>query len=126
MDLKNVSVSVISISTKHLQSISADPPDARIFQSAQAVSNLGVTASSTKSITDFMRYYDLYGIPNATNDLTLDKIRAMFLPYRYGYITEMNVTAPGKYSATKHYAMGRASHELAYCLPDAKTCFITG
>ena len=126
MDLKNVSVSVISISTKHLQSISADPPDARIFQSAKSIQTLGASSYDTRLITDFMRYFGLYGAPNATNDLTLDKIRAMFLPYRYGYITEMNVTAPGKYSATKHYAMGRASHELAYCLPDAKTCFLTG
>ena len=73
-----------------------------------------------------MRYYGFYGTPTANNNLTLDIIRANFLPYRYGYITEMNVTSPGNYSAKKHYAMGRASHELTYCLPDNKTCFLTG
>ncbi len=73
-----------------------------------------------------MRYYGLYGTPTAPNDLTLANIRSKFWPYRYGYITEMNVTGPGQYSARKHYAMGRMSHELAKCLPDGRTCFLTG
>ena len=88
--------------------------------------SLGISPAKSADITDFMRYFDLYGKPNASNDLTLEKVKAKFRPYRYGYITELNVTGPGQYSVTKHYAMGRASHELAYCLLDRRTCFLTG
>ncbi|MDD5393056.1 MAG: DUF839 domain-containing protein [Thiothrix sp.] len=45
-------------------------------------------------------------------------------PYMVGWITEAHVNG-GKGSYTKHYALGRFSHELAYVLPDQQTVYLT-
>lgn len=45
-------------------------------------------------------------------------------PYMVGWVTETRVT-DGKPAYTKHYAMGRFSHELAYVMPDQKTVYLT-
>jgi len=45
-------------------------------------------------------------------------------PYYYGWITEVDVNnATPDY--TKHYSMGRFSHELAYVMPDKKTVYLS-
>lgn len=43
-------------------------------------------------------------------------------PYFYGWIPEVKADGTG---FTKHYAMGRLSHELAYVMPDRKTAYMT-
>lgn len=45
-------------------------------------------------------------------------------PYFYGWTPEVNIEN-GEAVYTKHYAMGRASHELAYVMPDHKTVYLT-
>ena len=45
-------------------------------------------------------------------------------PYFYGWIPEVSIKN-GKPVYQKHYAMGRASHELAYVMPDKKTVYMT-
>ncbi|WP_024954182.1 PhoX family protein [Sulfurospirillum arcachonense] len=47
-------------------------------------------------------------------------------PYDYGWTPEIKVlNEKGDVKVTKHYAMGRFSHELAYVMPDNKTVFLT-
>jgi uncharacterized protein len=46
--------------------------------------------------------------------------------YFYGYPVEVAVTdASGATTVTKHYGMGRISHELSYVMPDRKTVYQT-
>lgn len=65
------------------------------------------------------KYYDLVA-PYFDGDLTKAN------PYYYGWITEVkiiNVNGDNEY--TKHYSMGRFSHELAYVMPDKKTVYLS-
>ncbi len=43
-------------------------------------------------------------------------------PYFYGWIPEVKADGTG---FTKHYSMGRVSHELAFVLPDQKTAYLS-
>jgi len=45
-------------------------------------------------------------------------------PYYYGWTPEVKIEG-GEPVYQKHYAMGRAAHELAYVMPDKKTVYIT-
>ena len=46
--------------------------------------------------------------------------------YYYGWIPEVKLTVdPQGYKYTKHYAMGRFSHELAYVMPDNRTVYLS-
>ncbi len=64
-------------------------------------------------------YYDQIA-PYFGGDLTLAS------PYYYGWITELAIlNAAGDTHYTKHYSMGRFSHELAYVMPDAKTVYLS-
>ena len=45
-------------------------------------------------------------------------------PYYYNYITEITIDKNGNDTYTKHYSMGRFSHELAYVMPDSKTAYL--
>ncbi|CAA6828764.1 MAG: Alkaline phosphatase (EC [uncultured Thiotrichaceae bacterium] len=45
-------------------------------------------------------------------------------PYYYGWTPEVKIKN-GEAVYTKHYSMGRASHELAYTMPDKKTVYLT-
>ena len=46
-------------------------------------------------------------------------------PYYYGWITEIKLDDNGNASYTKHYSMGRFSHELAYVMPDQRTVYLS-
>jgi len=46
-------------------------------------------------------------------------------PYYYGWTPEVKVDSQGQFQHTKHYAMGRFSHELAYVMPDQKTVYLS-
>jgi len=52
-----------------------------------------------------------------------DLVRAN--PYYYGWTPEIKVDDTGEVLYTKHYSMGRFSHELAYVMPDRKTVYMT-
>lgn len=45
-------------------------------------------------------------------------------PYYYGWTPEVKIQK-GEAIYTKHYSMGRTSHELAYVMPDKKTVYLT-
>ena len=49
---------------------------------------------------------------------------AQITPYYYGWITETDIES-GEAVYTKHYSMGRLSHEMAYVMPDKKTAYMT-
>lgn len=46
-------------------------------------------------------------------------------PYYYGWIPEVTIDHKGDPRYTKHYSMGRFSHELAYVMPDRKTVYLS-
>jgi len=51
---------------------------------------------------------------------------AKFNPYYYGYMVEVSVlNTQGDVNVSKHYSMGRFSHELGYVMPDKKTVYLS-
>ncbi len=46
-------------------------------------------------------------------------------PYYYGWSPEVTIGSDGTPSYTKHFAMGRFSHELSYVMPDKKTVYMS-
>ncbi|HEO99544.1 MAG TPA: DUF839 domain-containing protein [Epsilonproteobacteria bacterium] len=50
---------------------------------------------------------------------------ALANPYYYGWVPELSIGAQGEAAYTKHYSMGRFSHELAYVMPDRKTVYMS-
>jgi len=46
-------------------------------------------------------------------------------PYYYGWTPEVSIDASGNAVYTKHYSMGRISHELSYVMPDRKTVYLS-
>ncbi len=58
---------------------------------------------------------NLYGDANAVND----PVKAN--PYLYGHLPEVTVNADGTGTLTKHFCLGRISHELVHVCPDQRT-----
>ncbi|AFL74650.1 PhoX family protein [Thiocystis violascens] len=51
---------------------------------------------------------------------------AAYLGYYFGWTPEIKVTSgDGAHTVTKHYAMGRFAHELAYVMPDNRTVYLS-
>lgn len=46
-------------------------------------------------------------------------------PYYDGWTPEVKINADGTPNYTKHYAMGRFSHELSFVMPDKKTVYMS-
>ena len=46
-------------------------------------------------------------------------------PYFYGWTPEVKIKSDGTPEYTKHYSMGRFSHELSYVMPDNKTVYMS-
>lgn len=46
-------------------------------------------------------------------------------PYYYGWIPEVSIDDTGNPIYSKHFSMGRFSHELAYVMPDNKTVYLS-
>lgn len=78
--------------------------------------------------------YDLqYNPLTARHDITTAGLKAMTKlywrdtkganPYHYGFIPEVRLDREGKASLEKHYAMGRASWEMALVLTDDRTVY---
>ncbi len=60
--------------------------------------------------SDFAAYSkNLYGDPKKAN------------PYHYGHLPEVTVQPDGTGTLTKHYCLGRISHELVQVMPDERT-----
>lgn len=55
---------------------------------------------------------NLYGDPEKAN------------PYHYGHMPEVTVNPDGTGTITKHYCMGRISHELVQMMPDERTALM--
>ncbi|WP_072680028.1 choice-of-anchor I family protein [Arcobacter sp. LA11] len=53
------------------------------------------------------------------NDATL------MSPYYYGWTPEVKIDSSGNAQYSKHYSMGRFSHELSYVMPDEKTVYLS-
>lgn len=49
----------------------------------------------------------------------------IFNPYNYGFITEIDPVTFEDVKVSKHYSMGRFSHELAYVMPDERTVYLS-
>ncbi|MEA1892142.1 MAG: DUF839 domain-containing protein [Campylobacterota bacterium] len=46
-------------------------------------------------------------------------------PYYYGWTPEVTIDSSSNANYTKHYSMGRMSHELSYVMPDEKTVYLS-
>ncbi len=46
-------------------------------------------------------------------------------PYYYGWSPEVKISDDGEAQYSKHYSMGRFSHELSYVMPDNKTVYMS-
>jgi hypothetical protein len=90
------------------------PADARAYEGATTVSSLN------KDERPMLRYW---GLDQAT--ATIDQVKAVYNPYRYGYVVEVAVDGSGTTTVTKHYAAGRRALELAYVMPDKKTVYLS-
>ena len=90
------------------------PGDARVYESATAVSGLPADDRS------MLRYW---GLDPAT--ATIEQAKAVYSPYRYGYVVEVAVDGSGKPSVKKHYAAGRRALELTYVMPDQRTAYLS-
>ncbi|MCS0504747.1 PhoX family protein [Ancylobacter mangrovi] len=67
-------------------------------------------AFSTASNKQFLAYSkNLFGDETTAN------------PYHYGHLPEVKVNADGTGTLTKHYCIGRISHELVQVMPDQRT-----
>lgn len=89
-------------------------PDARAFEAA-------TTAAEVDTL--FAAHAIYFKVDPAT--ATLDQLRAVLTPYKYGFPVEVTVSEQGSATAAKHYAMGRRANELAYVMPDKKTVYMT-
>ncbi|KAL3138685.1 hypothetical protein ABBQ32_006440 [Trebouxia sp. C0010 RCD-2024] len=94
-------------------------PDALAFSVATSVEDIANYAA-LKNIQAFMRYFGKY-----PNDTSLEDIKELFLPYRYGHATQLTANPNGTYKAEKLYALGRQSWELPYVMPDNRTVYGT-
>lgn len=90
------------------------PQDAREWQDAEQIEQI------SKRNMGMARYFGL-----SFGDLTIKSYREKVLPYRYGYMVEVNLAEDGTTTPTRHYAMGRASFELASVMPDQRTAYLT-
>ncbi|GAB6040994.1 alkaline phosphatase PhoX [Endothiovibrio diazotrophicus] len=71
---------------------------------------------------------DYNGLSNAVGERsdTETGVGADTFGYYYGWVPEIAITgANGETTVTKHYAMGRFSHELSYVMPDSKTVYMS-
>ena len=100
-------------------------PDARAFELATCVYNAtcGPTSweildsDSFGAAVDFIRYFGL----SVNKDTTMDQIRAVFNPYRYGAAIEVTPTGNSQYTLKKWYTIGRNAKELIYNMPDGES-----
>ncbi|WP_257458688.1 PhoX family protein [Archangium lipolyticum] len=90
------------------------PSDARKFEDAKTVSSL---PSADRSM---LRYW---GLDPAT--ATIEQAKAVYSPYRYGFVVEVAVDGSGTTTVKKHYAAGRRALELAYVMPDRRTAYLS-
>ncbi|HNB27744.1 MAG TPA: DUF839 domain-containing protein [Alphaproteobacteria bacterium] len=65
------------------------------------------TLAENKQLAGFSQ--NLFGDPAKAN------------PYHYGHLPEVTVNPDGTGSVTKHYCLGRISHELVQVMPDERT-----
>lgn len=91
------------------------PPDARSFETAATPDDL-----ADKQAARMAAYFGL-----DPSRMTMEEYRAAVNPYNYGFATEVTISAAGEATIAKHYAMGRASVELANVMPDRKTAYIS-
>ncbi|NVJ91517.1 MAG: DUF839 domain-containing protein [Methylocystaceae bacterium] len=90
------------------------PSNARVYEEAKSMADID---DYTKPM---VRYF---GVDDKTADLKT--FRANYMPYRYGYPTEVTVSIDGDATPAKHFSMGREAVELAKVMPDHKTVYIS-
>jgi uncharacterized protein len=90
------------------------PADARLYETATSV---GALPAPDRSM---LRYW---GLDPTT--ATLAQAKAVYSPYRYGFVVEVSVDGSGNTTVAKHYAAGRRALELAYVMPDRRTAYLS-
>ena len=93
-------------------------PDARAFEAA--VEHDSAIEGSFRAMA---RYFDVDPKQASTEELA-----EVLQPYRYGFVTEITLDNSADQVAVeveKHYAMGRASIEVARVMPDGRSVYIS-
>ncbi len=90
------------------------PADARAFETATSPTVLSGLSRG------MLRYWGL-----EASTASMEQVRAVYSPYRYGFLVEVAVEGEGATRVRKHYAAGRRSLELAYVMPDRRTTYLT-
>jgi secreted PhoX family phosphatase len=98
--------------------------DARVFEEATCLYNATCGRTSWEvndpfgfsSSVAFMRFLGL----TVTKDTTMDQVKAVFNPYRYGETIEITPTGNSKYTINKWFTHGRNAKELVYVMPDGE------
>ncbi|MGL4280675.1 MAG: alkaline phosphatase PhoX [Albidovulum sp.] len=90
------------------------PPEARAFETARTLADVG-----DPRVRAMAAYF---GLDARTTPVTDDRA---VNPYHYGFPTEVEISETGEASISKHYAMGRASVEMASIMPDRRTAYIS-
>jgi uncharacterized protein len=102
------------------------PPDAGFH--VDAVKRNKLTYHNLYQVPAF-RYYMGVKLGLLWPEVDLKTLAERFNPYRVGYVFEASVDTPAGDAptvlVTKHYAMGRFSHEVAFVMPDDRTVYMT-
>jgi secreted PhoX family phosphatase len=97
------------------------------FSEANFGDDYDFTKSGTRDprqFKNFLAYHGLY--PDMPFAEYKEKALQVFSPYHVHWFWEAGPDSSAKgYFNTKHYAMGRRSGELPYCMPDKKTVYMT-
>lgn len=97
----------------HLGSEEYEPPMALITEDGTFQNFLGRHDQRIDAIAKYLR-------------LKRSPASSKHIGYYHGWIPEITVTSStGETTVTKHYAMGRFSHELAYVMPDNTTVYLS-
>jgi len=104
-------------------------PDARYLEEAQcfAAAECGdeslevIDEDGFGKITDMIRYFGIYG----SDSTSLDEVKSVFNPYKYGYAIEVTPNSATNGIGQKWYTSGRISFELPYIMPNNRTMYMT-
>lgn len=103
-------------------------PDAKHLEEAKCLlesqcgeDSLEVLDQGASAVIGMLRYFDIY----ANNDTSIEDVRAVFNPYKYGYTIEVTPESGSNGKGSKWYTTGRSSQELAYIMPNNKTIYVT-
>ena len=104
-------------------------PDARYFQEAECLTSAECGDASLEvidedgfgSVVSMLRFFGIY----ANETTPMEQVKAVFDPYKYGYVIEVTPSSTTEGAGAKWYTSGRLSIELPYVMPNNQTMYVT-